>query len=105
VALGSLRARRLRQDDFEHYDYLLAMDEANREDMLAMSPAELAHKVHLFLDFASDRPEREVPDPYYGSARGFDHVLDLVESAAEGLLEHLRAAHRLPVATQTAKRR
>lgn len=104
-ALGHLRARRLKHDDFEHYDYLLAMDEANREDMLAMGPPELAHKIHLFLDFASERPEREVPDPYYGSARGFDYVLDLVESAAEGFLAHLRAEHHLPAATQTAKRR
>jgi protein-tyrosine phosphatase len=96
VALTHLRARRLAPRDFERYDYLLAMDEANREDMLELAPPELAHKVHLFMDFALDRPEREVPDPYYGSVRGFEYVLDLVEDAATGLLEHIRAEHQLP---------
>jgi protein-tyrosine phosphatase len=104
VALGHLRARRLSPEDFEYYDYLLAMDEANRQDMLALGSPEHAHKVHLFLDFATNRTEREVPDPYYGSARGFDYVLDLVESASEGFLEHLRSQHRLPPGQQTAKR-
>jgi protein-tyrosine phosphatase len=96
VALSHLRARRLAPRDFEHYDYLVAMDEANRQDMLELAPPELAQKVHLFMDFALDRPEREVPDPYYGSVRGFEYVLDLVEDAATGLLEHIRVQHHLP---------
>lgn len=96
VALAHLRARRLSPRDFEYYNYLLAMDEANLQDMMELAPPELAHKVHLFMDFALERPEREVPDPYYGSARGFEYVLDLVEDAAAGLLEHIRAEHQLP---------
>lgn len=104
VALAHLRARRLAPRDFERYDYLLAMDESNLQDMIELAPPELANKVHLFMDFALDRPEREVPDPYYGSARGFDYVLDLVEAAAAGLLEHLCSEHELP-RQRTLKRR
>jgi protein-tyrosine phosphatase len=46
--------------------------------------------VRLFLDFAPHLEHREVPDPYYGTAEGFELVLDLVEEAASGLLDHLR---------------
>ena len=49
--------------------------------------------VRPFLEFATDSPEREVPDPYYGGPDGFEHVLDLVEEASEGLLEDIRERH------------
>ena len=48
-------------------------------------------RIRLFLEFAPHLERREVPDPYYGGSTGFEHVLDLVEEAAAGLLEHLRA--------------
>ncbi len=47
-------------------------------------------EVRLFLDYASERIETEVPDPYYGRAKGFERVLDLVEAASEGLLEEIK---------------
>ena len=49
--------------------------------------------VRPFLDFAANSPETEVPDPYYGGPDGFEHVLDLVEDASEGLLEDIRKRH------------
>jgi protein-tyrosine phosphatase len=49
--------------------------------------------VRPFLDFAEDSPEREVPDPYYGGPDGFEHVLDLVEEASEGLISDIRERH------------
>jgi protein-tyrosine phosphatase len=62
------------------------MDTRNYEDAIAHCPEEYREKVHYFLDFASDVSEREVPDPYYGGAHGFEHVLDLIEAASVGLL-------------------
>ena len=50
-------------------------------------------KIRLFMEFAPDRPEDEVPDPYYGGAGGFDNVLDMVEEAARGLLDDIRNKH------------
>jgi low molecular weight protein-tyrosine phosphatase len=87
--LGELRARRVRREDFEKFDYVLAMDEANLRQLERLCPREHAHKLKLFLEFG-DRSPREVPDPYYGAAEGFERVLDLVETAAQGLLRHLR---------------
>jgi low molecular weight protein-tyrosine phosphatase len=86
--LGELRARRVRRDDFERFDYVLAMDEANLRQLERLCPREHAHKLKLFLDFGGGSP-REVPDPYYGGPEGFERVLDLVERAAQGLLRHL----------------
>ncbi|MGH8642037.1 MAG: low molecular weight protein-tyrosine-phosphatase [Burkholderiales bacterium] len=86
--LGALRARRVRRDDFERFDYVLAMDEANLWQLERLCPREHAHKLKLFLDFGGG-PPREVPDPYYGGPEGFERVLDLVEGAAQGLLRHL----------------
>ena len=89
IDLSKQRARRVSPDDFIHFDYVIAMDESNREDLLAICPAGYEDRVHLFLDF-SDCNESEVPDPYYGQGRGFEIVLNLVEDAADGLLKHIR---------------
>ncbi|WP_043739534.1 low molecular weight protein-tyrosine-phosphatase [Thioalkalivibrio nitratireducens] len=93
--LGALRARRLTPEDFHHFDYIVVMDEENLHNALALQPAGARARVHRFLEFAPQRAEREVPDPYYGGTQGFTQVMDLVEDAATGLLSHLRDRHGL----------
>jgi protein-tyrosine phosphatase len=88
--LASLRARQVRADDFDAFDYVLAMDEANLRWLEPLCPPQHARKLKLLLEFSDDAARREVPDPYYGGADGFENVLDLVEQAAQGLLRHLR---------------
>ncbi|MGB5255971.1 MAG: low molecular weight protein-tyrosine-phosphatase [Woeseiaceae bacterium] len=88
IQLGDLRARRVSDEDFERFDYVIAMDMDNLERLKDRSPPAHHGKVRLFLEFSSLR-EREVPDPYYGGAAGFERVLDLVEDASRGLLETL----------------
>jgi protein-tyrosine phosphatase len=90
--LGSLRARQVRRDDFDEFDYVLAMDEANLRLLERMCPPQHAHKLRLFLEIGGDGTRREVPDPYYGNAQGFERVLDMVEEGAQRLLRHLRGA-------------
>lgn len=90
IDLSGLRGRQVSREDLVRFDYVLAMDEENREHLLALSPQDHVHKVRLFLEFASRSTERAVPDPYYGGPHGFDRVLDLVEDAAEGLLAEIR---------------
>lgn len=90
VHLGDLRARAVAANDFERFDYVLAMDRDNYERLSAMCPNEYAPRLRLFLEFAPQLSEREVPDPYYGGSRGFEHVLDLVEAASRGLLAQVR---------------
>jgi protein-tyrosine phosphatase len=90
IDLRPLRARRVMPEDFERFELVLAMDEQNREFLLEVCPPEHRHRVRLLLEFAPHLAYREVPDPYYGGSTGFEQVLDLVEEAAVGLLEHLR---------------
>lgn len=88
MSLANIRARRVSDTDFERFDYIIAMDEDNHARLIDQAPPEYHSKVRLFLEFSSGR-EREVPDPYYGGAAGFERVLDLVEEASQGLLETL----------------
>jgi protein-tyrosine phosphatase len=95
-------ARQVTQADFEAYDLLLAADEQNVAALRALAPdAEAAEKVVLLRAFdppSAAAGDLEVPDPYYGGADGFDHVIDLVQAACDGLLERLRAEGRVPAA-------
>ncbi|WP_019624260.1 low molecular weight protein-tyrosine-phosphatase [Thioalkalivibrio thiocyanoxidans] len=93
--LDHLRARQLEAEDFEHFDYILTMDEANYRNALEIRPGGARARLHRFLEFAQEHPEREVPDPYYGGADGFVHVMDLVEAASDGLLDHVCREHAL----------
>jgi protein-tyrosine phosphatase len=87
--LSMLRARQVNAQDFEHFDYILAMDNANLRELQQQCPSHFAGHLGLFLDFASSSKVSEVPDPYYGGTEGFDLVLDLIEDASEGLINHL----------------
>lgn len=90
VDLKPLRARQVTAADFAHFELVLAMDEQNLEFLLEACPAEHRSRIRLFLEFAPRLTRRDVPDPYYGGSSGFEHVLDLVEEAAAGLLDYLR---------------
>ena len=86
--ISAQRARQISRDDCENFDYILTMDEENY--CMVSSFCRGSAVVRPLLDFATDSPEREVPDPYYGGTDGFERVLDLVEEASEGLLEDIR---------------
>ena len=87
--MSGLRGRQVEPDDFLRYDYVLAMDQANLAILQDIAPANTA-PARLFLEFAHHHTEREVPDPYFGGADGFERVLDMVEDGAQGLLQHIR---------------
>lgn len=89
--LSEQRGRQVTELDFEHFNYILAMDQANLSELKRLQPEHYEGHLGLFLDFAGDVPAREVPDPYYGDGKGFDTVLDLVEVASDGLLTHILA--------------
>ncbi len=89
--LSGLRGRQVQPRDFVEFDYILAMDRDNLAHLQAKCPPEHAHKLALFMSHSVNFVEREVPDPYYGGAAGFDRVLDMVQDASQGLLAHLRS--------------
>jgi protein-tyrosine phosphatase len=92
-------ARKFGPGDFESFDLILAMDEENRRDLLAMAPDEEARaKVRMLREFdpaSEGSADLDVPDPYYGGDEGFEQVLDLVEAATRGLVAELRAGGRV----------
>lgn len=91
--MSDLRGRQVEEGDFRRFDYVLAMDSANLTVLQLMIPPDADTLPRLFLDYARHHREREVPDPYYGGADGFERVLDMVEDAAQGLLEEIRQKH------------
>jgi len=86
IDLSRLRARQVCPEDFERFDLLLAMDRANLAHLRRGSRPEYHSKLGLFLEYAEAFEEEEMPDPYYGGARGFERVLDMAEDAARGLI-------------------
>ena len=93
VDLSDLLARRVAPEDFDAFDYVLAMDQDNYMALCEICPDQHVEKVHMFMDFAPHMRTREVPDPYYGGPAGFDRVFDLVEAASAGLLEEIKRRH------------
>jgi protein-tyrosine phosphatase len=78
--LSHRRARQVKPSDFESFDLILAADEANIDELQRICPAEHRAKLTLFLG------TRELPDPYYGGAEGFETVLNLTEQRVEFLV-------------------
>ena len=89
--LAPLRARVVEAGDFQRFDLVVAMDEEVHERLCRIAPPAYASRLALFMDFAPALGRRDVPDPYYGGAAGFEDVLDLVEEGARGLLAALAA--------------
>ena len=73
--------------DFDHFDFIIAMDEQNMKDLksVAQNSNQLA-KIHMMTDFSNRYSYNHIPDPYYGGDKGFELVLDLLEDSCFGLL-------------------
>lgn len=95
IDISGLSGRKAIAADIERFDYVLAMDRENFENLIDICPPGHETRIRLFMEFAADRPEEEVPDPYFGGPSGFDRVLDMIEDAARGLLEDIRRTQRL----------
>jgi protein-tyrosine phosphatase len=91
IDISGQRARLLHPEDCRRFDYILTMDQRNYGTVSALCSGSAI--VRPILDFATGSPEREVPDPYHGGPAGFEHVLDLIEGASEGLLDDIRTRH------------
>lgn len=84
IDLSSLRARQAESNDFLRFDHIFAMDAANLADLEQIRPAGATANLSMFLEQA------DVPDPYYGGADGFEHVLDLISGRMETLFDRLQ---------------
>lgn len=91
IDISGLRGRQARAQDFKTFDYVLAMDRSNHQNLLSICPMDHEDRLSMFLDFAPGVDRKEVPDPYYEG--GFDRVYDMIEEAAAGLLADIREKH------------
>lgn len=91
--MSGLRGRQVEKGDLRRFDYVLAMDKANLAILQCLAPPAGDVQVRLFLEYARHHAAREVPDPYYGGADGFERVLDMVEDASDGLLQDILKRH------------
>ena len=92
--LGSVRARQVSREDFERFEWILAMDRGNLRELRALRPPTYRGQLGLFLDFAPHLGLQDVPDPYYGGTLHFERVLDLIEQASDALVAHLFLRHK-----------
>src|SRR4051812_38655325 len=92
--MTQLRGRKVGVNDFEQFDYVVAMDRHNLSLLQSLCPAHLAAKLALCCDFHAEYEGREVPDPYYGGPRGFEQVLDMIEAVSASLIAHVQQARR-----------
>ena len=88
---SGIHSRPVLQQDFAYYDLILAMDKDNLMALQQSCPPMYQHKLQLLLQYHPAYPQySEVPDPYYGGAKGFALVLALIEQGCDGLLQQLR---------------
>jgi protein-tyrosine phosphatase len=92
------RSRMVSPDDLRRFDYVIAMDAENEADLRELLASGGGARVHRLREWDPQPGDGDVPDPYYGGARGFDDVHDIVERASAGFLAHLVRAHGLDAA-------
>lgn len=88
--LSQLRARKVARQDLDYFDLILAMDKSNLDNLQRLATPEQMGRLKLFMDYAKNFDDNEVPDPYYGLGHGFDLVLDMIEDASQGLIEEVK---------------
>lgn len=79
--------RQINIRDFFDFDYILAMDNANLHDILALKPAGSTAEIGMIRDFDPDPETGEVPDPYYGGQKGFQQVFAILDRSIDGFIE------------------
>lgn len=96
IDISGLRGRQFRLEDFRDFDFILAMDQSNLKNILALaSTPEEEAKVSLILDQIYPGEEREVPDPYYGGDGGFENVYQMLDRATAVIAEKLADGKKL----------
>jgi protein-tyrosine phosphatase len=90
--LAQHRARQVQSTDFDEFDWILAMDRVNLSALARHRACGQSREGLLFLPHAGLADIDEVPDPYYGQRRDFEHVLDLARRGSALLIERIAAS-------------
>lgn len=89
IDISSQRARQIRPEDLENFDYIFVMDSGNRRELLRMSTPDQKDKIRYVTAFAWPGEDLEVPDPYYGGREGFEKTYQVLDTACEAIAKHL----------------
>ena len=93
--IGRLRGRKVADEDFERFDYILVMDGDNYDKLIQRAPAHHRGKIRRLLSFSRKYPNLDVVDPYSGGAQGFEENLDMIEDAVQGLIREITGDNRV----------
>ena len=93
VSIAKQRSRKVQDSDFAAFDYILAMDRDNYNDLMERCPPEYQGRISMFLAHAPNLPINEMPDPYYGHDNEFDTCFAAAMDAADGLLQLIKKEH------------
>lgn len=93
--ISQLRGRKVADEDFERFDYILVMDGDNYSQLIQRAPAHHHGKIRRLLSFSRKYPNLDVVDPYYGGAQGFEENLDMIEDAVQGLIREITGDTRV----------
>lgn len=89
VDISDLRGRKVADEDFERFDYILVMDGDNYDRLIERAPVHHRGKIRRLLSFSRKYPNLDVMDPYYGGPQGFEENLDMIEDAVQGLIREI----------------
>ena len=89
VDMSDLVARKINDNDFNEFDYVIAMDKGHERTMKTMIPEVHHSKIRLFLDFHDKYKGMDIPDPYYGDLDGFKKTYDLIEEGVDALISEI----------------
>lgn len=89
INIGGIRSRIIKTDDYYNYNYILAIDNDVLLTLNKKKAENASCEIIPLMSFVKKTDMSEVPDPYYGNRAGFDHVMDLVELAAEDIAVYL----------------
>jgi len=92
IDISQLRGRKVTDEDFERFDYILVMDGDNYDKLIQSAPPRHHAKIRRLLAFSSKYPNLDVVDPYYGNPQGFEENLDMIEDAVQGLLREITSS-------------
>ncbi|PRY86249.1 low molecular weight protein-tyrosine-phosphatase [Mongoliibacter ruber] len=95
----SHRARQLNRVDLREFDYIIAMDQSNMDNIeqLILKNSLKHQNVYLIREFQPNTTNLDVPDPYYGGQDGFENVYNILDDSLNHFLEHLKLEHQVYV--------
>ncbi len=93
IDISKTRARKIKEQDFYEYDYVLAVDRSSLTALESIRPPLGKSRVRLFMAYSTEQQDMDIADPYYGNEAGFNNILNFIELGAEGFVVYLSELH------------